>query len=110
MADLPISITTAGLLKTAPVNWNDRANRMLERRAGIEYLPPIKDRSSISAVITELDEIIQRAARLRGYLDARYGHGCGDQGHDDGVKQSNQLVARVRKALGFSIHKATVRF
>lgn len=62
------------------------------------------------AMIRYLDGEIERAARLRGYLDERYGHGCGDHGHKDGVKSSNKLAAKIRKALGFTYAKDDVRF
>lgn len=61
-------------------------------------------------IIDELDAVIQRAARIRGYVDMRYGSGCGDQGHVAGVKESNKLVNKIRKALGFTYPKADVRF
>lgn len=53
-------------------------------------------------MVRYLDAEIERAARLRGYLDERYGHGCGDHGHNDGVKSSNKLAKKIRKALGFT--------
>ena len=94
--------TTEGLLKTAPVDWEDRVNRILTRDAGIEYLPPVKDRSELTEVISDLDAHIQGAVRLLGYVEQRYGNGCGDQGHADAVKESNRLVTKVRRALGFT--------
>jgi hypothetical protein len=63
-----------------------------------------------SEMIRYLDGEIERAARLRGYLDERYGHGCGDHGHNDAVKSSNRLAAKIRKALGFTYPKDDVRF
>jgi hypothetical protein len=28
--------------------------------------------------------------------------GCGDQGHEDSVKEANKALTRIRKALGFN--------
>lgn len=76
------------LLDEPMVNWKDAATAL-------------KPEALVDAV-RSLDSLIERAARLRGYLDGRYGHGCGDQGHADAVKMSNALAAKVRKALGFT--------
>lgn len=61
-------------------------------------------------MIRDLDGLIERAARLRGYMDERYGHGYGDHGHKDGVKSSNKLAAKIRKALGFTYARQDVNF
>jgi hypothetical protein len=60
--------------------------------------------------VRHLDALITRASMLRGYLDMRYGHGCGDQGHDSGVDEANKLATKVRKALGFTLPKQNIRF
>lgn len=52
-------------------------------------------------IIRYLDRLMERSARLRGYLNTRYGNGCGDGGHASAVKESNRLAWKVRKALGF---------
>ena len=97
-----IKNTTEALLHTAPADWADRCDRWLTEGAGIEDFPMVCDRADMSDVIIELDGRIQHAARLRGYLDARYGSGGGDRGHKIGVKWSNALVTKIRKALGFT--------
>lgn len=51
-----------------------------------------------------------QAARLIGYLEARGDAGCGDNGHADGVKQSNKRAAKVRKALGYLQARDDCRF
>jgi len=61
-------------------------------------------------VIRHLDAVIERAVRLRGYLDERYGYGCGDQGHKAAVKTSNKLAKRIRKALGFTYPGQDINF
>jgi hypothetical protein len=98
-----ISGTTGGLLMTAPANFEDRVDRMIRHEAGIEFLPPPKDRADLDTTIRELDALMVKAALLRGYLDGRYGHGCGDQGHEDAVNEANKLVRAVRRALGFNV-------
>jgi hypothetical protein len=58
----------------------------------------------------EMDALIQKAARLVGYLEARGTMTGSDSGHKAGVKQSNMRVKGVRKALGYSIAKSDVSF
>lgn len=67
-------------------------------------------KKGLDQTIRELDALIEKAARVRGYLDGRYGHGCGDQGHEDSVKLSNRLTAQVRKALGFTKNRLDTQF
>ena len=55
------------------------------------------------AYITALEEIAIRAAWMTGYLNSRYGSGCGDQGHPQAVKDSNKVRAMVRKAFGYDV-------
>jgi hypothetical protein len=95
---------------SAPVDWQKAANRWISRGPGYDEFPPLANRSTMGEAISELDAAIIHLTRLRGYLDGRYGHGCGDQGHADSVKSSNKLVAKVRKALGYTIAKADVIF
>jgi len=105
-----IESTTYELLHTAPVDWADRVNRWQKKGPGIENFPSVRNRATMDEVIRRLDDHMQHCARLRGYLDARYGSGCGDQGHETGVKWSNALVKKVRKALGFTLPSNDVRF
>jgi hypothetical protein len=65
---------------------------------------------NLGETIRELDNLIENAVRTRGYLDMRYGHGCGDQGHAAGVKKSNRLAKLVRKALGFTYYDQPLNF
>ena len=50
----------------------------------------------------ELQSLILAAAWRYAYVDARYGAGCGDQGHESAVKAANKLLAAIRKAMGFT--------
>lgn len=74
------------LLDDAPVEWEQATDAMplAERREAVE----------------QIDGLLDRAARLRGYLAARsdLDH---DEGHDRAVKASNQLARVVRRALGY---------
>jgi hypothetical protein len=59
-------------------------------------------------VVNSMDALIQKATRLRGYADQRAGS---DRGHAAGVVEANKLLAKVRKALGFTYPAtAAVRF
>jgi hypothetical protein len=96
-----ISDTTKAMLDCAPAQWRDLVERWQKGTGpGTGSFPPVSERASMHEVIIQLDSLIQHAARLRGYLDQRYGYGGGDQGHERAVKKSNRVVARVRKALG----------
>ena len=50
----------------------------------------------------ELQGIACRAMLAHGYVDARYGSGCGDQGHVYAVKVANRQLKATRKAIGFT--------
>ena len=43
-----------------------------------------------------------RAAVVIGYLTARGVSGCGDNGHDEGVKHAMRMRKAVRKAIGYT--------
>lgn len=88
--------TTMEILQVPMVEWE---RRIMEVSPSARY-----------DILRHLDGVIEQAARLRGYVDMRYGSGCGDQGHADGVKESNRLAFKIRKALGFTLVKKEVRF
>lgn len=50
----------------------------------------------------QLQTVAITAAWRSAYLDARYGSGCGDQGHDDAVKAAYRVSIALRKAFGFT--------
>lgn len=76
------------IVESPPVEWQGRCDSMTSQQ---------KD-----AMIRELDSLIQRMAMLSAYVGRRYGYGCGDQGHDSGVKEANKRLTAVRKALGYT--------
>jgi cytidylate kinase len=78
------------------VEWEAAADRMNAR-----------ERAEIADA---LNQITQRAARAASYFEERYGYGCSDRGHAEAVKAQNKLVAKIRKALGFSYPKQDVSF
>ena len=79
------------IMKKAPVEWEKTLDRMKSA-----------DRNEL---VTELEAISYRAALLAGYVDARYGNGCGDQGHKAAVKSANKVGKIVRcKAFGYNAH------
>lgn len=97
-------------LNTPPVEWDEVANRWINSWLAKGYLPPVVSCRTMAEAIQELDGIIIRLVRFRAYLDMRYGNGCGDQGHNDGVKEQNKLAAKVRKALGYTKAKDDITF
>lgn len=52
-------------------------------------------------MIDEVEGLMQTLAWKLGYLDARFGNGCGDQGHKSAVKSANKYRHAVRKAMGY---------
>ncbi len=48
-----------------------------------------------------LSNVITGASYLVGYALARGAAGCGDGGHETGVKEGKSLQKRVRKAMGY---------
>jgi hypothetical protein len=98
-------------MDSAMVDWQ-RAADMWQRAAdtGIDNFPALDTRPTMDEAINELDGAIERLTRLRGYLDMRYGHGYGDGGHASAVVESNNLAAKVRKALGFTRYRLDIRF
>ena len=50
----------------------------------------------------ELSGQIQRLVWNWGYMESRYGSGCGDQGHRSAVKNANRVLRQVRKAMGYT--------
>ena len=57
----------------------------------------------LEALEQALEGIATGAARLATYIGQREGHGCGDQSHEAAVKESNKVVAKVRRALGYNV-------
>lgn len=90
------------------------------KEAGLHWLglPPIAWKHRVDQLsVTEkqeltrwLDSVIERAARLRGYVDTRGALGEGDAGHEKSVQESNTLAARIRRALGYTYARQDLRF
>ena len=79
------------IMNKAPVEWEKVVDRMKSA-----------DRNEL---VTKLEGIAHRAALLAGYVDARYGNGCGDQGHKSAVKSANKAGNIVWcKAFGYNAH------
>lgn len=89
-------MTAQELLKVAPADWKETVDAM-----------STKERGELNK---ELDGIAERAALLAGYLDERYGGGCGDQGHKQAMKTANRNGKMVwTKVLGYNdYHKLTI--
>jgi hypothetical protein len=75
------------LFNSAPVEW--------------KYLM-MASPETLREAVTGLDAIIEKAARLRGYVEA---HEAG-KAHEAAVARSNRLVTAVRRALGYAYPKA----
>jgi len=80
-------------------------------------LPPVEWERAVAAMPLgkrhdiELDLAVtaKLAAQLSGYLEERYGYGCGDQGHEDAAKEANRAGEKVwRNALGYNSYTPLV--
>jgi hypothetical protein len=119
-----VKIRTEGEKTTVNIKWesdsaHDEAAKVAETFVNA---PPVhwetlmtlarssKEAQWLGESVILLDNTIEKLARVRGYLDGRYGHGCGDQGHTSAAKESNRLAAKVRKALGFTYSQQDLTF
>ncbi len=83
------------LLRTPPVKWDKAAQKINE--------------SDVQEIVSVLEHMATRAARLAEYLDTRCGGtGCGKQSHEDSVKAANKKLVEVRRAIGYSYPQAGV--
>lgn len=82
----------------------DGAMRFLATRSLHQWRSAADSMDSTAACryAAALDAIAERAARVAAYLEARGGRGCGDSGHDAGVKAANRAARLVRKARGYN--------
>jgi hypothetical protein len=78
---------TTSVLKAAPVDFDRLAERMTTEERG--------------EVARELEAIAAGAAFAAAYFSARYGEGCGDQGHGYAVKCANRAKRMTRLAFGY---------
>lgn len=82
-------MTMQELLLKAPIELEAIADNMTGREK--------------AEMLGELEGLLAGAAFIYGYIDMRYGSGCGDQGHDSAVKNANRVRITTRKVLGYSI-------
>lgn len=63
-------------------------------------------------IVRDLNGLIDSAARLRGYLDGRWQQTgvVSDGVHTRAVRFSNNLISKVRKAMGYAQPRSDVRF
>lgn len=70
--------------------------------ADLEAIADSLTANELRKVTDWLEGQIQYQARIWAYLSARHGNGCGDQGHDQGVKEQNKAVRHVRRMIGYT--------
>jgi hypothetical protein len=88
--------STEALLNLAPVDWRAAVTELSEAQRYEQT--------------RELDSLILRATRLRGYIDGRGSRPDDYTSHNFGVEKSNRLASRVRKALGFAQARDDISF
>ena len=69
------------VFETAPVDWQEKADKMKPEE--------------LTEIEGQLEALSERAAMLAGYLTERHGYGCGDQGHEAGVKRANKYLKKI---------------
>ena len=72
--------------------YREKAFRLLKSSAPVEWqsiTEKMEDNENF-LIRHYLEAIAGKAGQLAGYIDMRHGFGCGDQGHDAGVKQANR--------------------
>lgn len=89
-----ISDKTVEFLNAPPVLWETRLESL-----------NIGDTNTITV---DLSAIIQTAAHLKGYIEGRVMYENRD--HAFGVKAANNLLAKVRKVLGYAYPRQDVNF
>ena len=67
------------------------------------YCSDPANRDRLQRMGNELEGIAIGAARLVAYMRQREGMGCGDQGHEEAVDESNRVVHKLRNAFGYNI-------
>lgn len=52
---------------------------------------------------SQLEDLVARSAFIAEYTQSRRGlNGCGEHGHEDGVKAANKLRRSIRDAMGYN--------
>jgi hypothetical protein len=90
-----LSNPTRKILRRPMVEWGCMLDRL-----------SINDREQ---AVRDLDNLIERASRLRGYVDFRGVVGS-DRGHTKAVKNSNRLTTKIRRALGYTHPQQNLAF
>ncbi len=74
--------------KVAPCDFEEEAGRLsMDERKGL---------------MDNMERIAIVAAIQAGYLSNRYGYGCGDQGHRNGMRQAESNRKRIRRVFGYN--------
>lgn len=85
---------TENILNAPPFRWEALTNRQINKLV------------DLGESVRELDTMLERAMRLREYLDYRH---AGVE-HGGAVTASNKGVAKLRKVLGYSQHRNDLAF
>lgn len=78
-------------MNTAMIEWPDLQQGLFEETKG--------------EMVAELDSLIIRAARPRGYIDRRR-----SGTHREAVRESNNLATQTRRALGYTQARLDLNF
>lgn len=83
---------------------NMDARKVMERPF-IELPELVMNMKNKQEIVHELEAISKRAAQMARYIDYRYVHGCGDQGHESALKAMNKAGKIVwMKAFGYKAY------
>jgi hypothetical protein len=97
---------------TTPQQKADELHAKVQNAAlvDLDAIAASLSKNELQDVTNWLEGQMQYHARIWAYLSARHGSGCGDQGHDEAVKQQNKAVCHVRRMIGFTQIKNDVTF
>lgn len=86
------------------LSTQDHVRELLYETAPVELQGKVDAMNGIvrGEVAKELECVALTAVWRAAYVEARYGSGCGDQGHETAVRDANKLLVKVRKAMGFT--------
>ena len=85
----------------------EKAWNVMSNFAPVQLEKLVSDMDSQERVEVEnfLEAIAEKASQYAGYFEMRYGHGCGDQGHEDAVKRFNRNGKMVHcKTFGYNAY------
>lgn len=93
-------------IKLETKNGRDVLTSMIKGESARDSLKSLCDKlktSEVSELETQANVWANNAIFAQGYMLARGVAGCGDDGHEEAMKKAHKYLAKVRKAMGFTV-------